>query len=355
MRERQARAGHRAVALQGPGRGRRRPSTWCATPARRRCSRRACGSRASRSRRPRRPSRPAARTIPPAPGSSRRRPACARRSRTWPRSSALDFDAARRAPDVQRHLVDLPRLAVLQTWSDTQSAGWVRMIFDDEKIPYTLIMDEDVRKGGLRERFDVILYPDTGAQPEGHRDRHRPALRAARLHEDAAVPEPRHAHRDRRTSPGGFGWTGIQNLEDFVRNGRRAGHARRRVDAAARRRHRARRPPRDRRRTSRTRAASCACASGGPTTRSPTATPRRPRSSARTSPSTPCGASTRAASCCSGARRSRRTTTTRRPTDETDEGQAEGAAARGERRRSRAATSSSASRRSSTSRSARAA
>ena len=37
------------------------------------------------------------------------------------------------------------------------------MIFDDEKVPYTLIMDEDVRKGGLRERFDVILFPTPDA------------------------------------------------------------------------------------------------------------------------------------------------------------------------------------------------
>jgi hypothetical protein len=60
----------------------------------------------------------------------------------------LRVDGADAAPAVPRHPLDLPRLALLQTWSDTQSAGWVRMIFDEEAIPYTLIMDEDVRAGG---------------------------------------------------------------------------------------------------------------------------------------------------------------------------------------------------------------
>jgi len=45
-----------------------RPSTSCATPARRPCSRPACASRGSRSRRPRRPSAPGGRTTPRAHG-----------------------------------------------------------------------------------------------------------------------------------------------------------------------------------------------------------------------------------------------------------------------------------------------
>jgi hypothetical protein len=68
---------------------------------------------------------------------------------------------ARRA----RHVLDPPRLAVLQTWGDTESPGWV----DDpgrRKVPYTLIMDEDVRVAA-RDRFDVILFPNTS---DGQKD-----------------------------------------------------------------------------------------------------------------------------------------------------------------------------------------
>ena len=131
---------------------------------------------------------------------------------------ALDVDAASEAPDVKRHLVDLPRLALLQTWSDTQSAGWVRMIFDDQKVPYTLIMDEDVRKGSLRERFDVILYPDTGRSLKdivnGIDPRHAP------LAYTKTAQFPTHGTPSATADmTGGLGWSGIQNVEDFVRKG----------------------------------------------------------------------------------------------------------------------------------------
>jgi hypothetical protein len=130
----------------------------------------------------------------------------------------LEVDAADAAPQVPRHALDLPRLAVLQAWTDTQGPGWVRMILDDQKVPYTLIQDEDVRRGGLRERFDVVLYPHTrlglkeivgGIDP-----------RFAPL---AYTKTPQYAtHGTPTSSPditGGLTWRGVQNLEDFVRQG----------------------------------------------------------------------------------------------------------------------------------------
>jgi hypothetical protein len=131
---------------------------------------------------------------------------------------ALDVDAAASLPDVKRHLVDLPRLAVLQTWADTQSAGWVRMILDDQKIPYTLAMDEDVRRSGLRERFDLILYPDTGRSLKdivnGIDPRHAP-LAYTKTAQFTTHGTPT-ATAD---MTGGLTWSGVQNLEDFVRQG----------------------------------------------------------------------------------------------------------------------------------------
>ncbi len=131
---------------------------------------------------------------------------------------ALSFDTAGSAPNVKRHPLDLPKLAVLQTWYDTQAAGWVRMIFDDQKIPYTLIMDEDVRQGALRSRFDVILYPDTYANfrsmATGIDPRHA-SLAYTKTAEFPALGTP-------TSSPditGGLTWAGIANLDAFVREG----------------------------------------------------------------------------------------------------------------------------------------
>jgi Zinc carboxypeptidase len=131
---------------------------------------------------------------------------------------SLDLEAASVAPDVARHPADWPRLALLQAWNDTQSAGWVRMLFDEQGIPYTLIMDEDVRRGGLRARFDVVLYPDTGRGLKdivnGIDPRHGPLA----FSKTPQFP----SHGTPTTSAditGGFTWAGVGNLEDFVRQG----------------------------------------------------------------------------------------------------------------------------------------
>ena len=78
------------------------------------------------------------------------------------RRTGLSFTAAAAQPDVRQHLVDLPRLALLQNWIDTQDAGWARYTLDRGKIPYTLIGDDDLKRGNLAERFDVVLFPRTG-------------------------------------------------------------------------------------------------------------------------------------------------------------------------------------------------
>jgi hypothetical protein len=119
---------------------------------------------------------------------------------------------------VKRHALDLPRIALLQAWGDTESAGWVRMVFDDEKVPHTLIMDEDVRRGGLRERFDVILFPNTYDSLKdivgGIDPRHAPL---------AFTKTPQFPTHGSPTASaditGGFSWRGIQHIEDFVRRG----------------------------------------------------------------------------------------------------------------------------------------
>jgi hypothetical protein len=134
------------------------------------------------------------------------------------RDLSLEFRGAALAPPVARHPIDFPRLAVLQTWNDTQSAGWVRMIFDDRKIPYTLVMDEDVRRGDLGARFDVILFPNTSDSLKGIVGGMDPRFSPLAYMPSAEFPTlglP-------TSSPditGGLTWRGVGNLEAFVRGG----------------------------------------------------------------------------------------------------------------------------------------
>jgi len=129
----------------------------------------------------------------------------------------LEFDTASALPEVARHLADWPRLAMLQTWIDTESAGWVRMIFDEQKIPYTVIMDDDVKRGGLRARFDVILFANTDRSLKDIVNGIDPKYSPLPFTQTPQFP----SHGTPTSSPditGGLTWSGVQNLEAFVRD-----------------------------------------------------------------------------------------------------------------------------------------
>ena len=74
----------------------------------------------------------------------------------------LQAVALAEAPNVKKHLVDLPRLAVFTTWGSTQDVGWVRYAFDHFEIPSDLIYKERIRQGNLRAAYDVIVIPSQG-------------------------------------------------------------------------------------------------------------------------------------------------------------------------------------------------
>ena len=84
------------------------------------------------------------------------------RARTEIENLGLKAVALSTPPGVPRHDVDLPRLAMFSTWGSTQDVGWVRYAFDHFEIKYDLIYKERIRKGNLRDSYDVILIPNQG-------------------------------------------------------------------------------------------------------------------------------------------------------------------------------------------------
>jgi hypothetical protein len=71
----------------------------------------------------------------------------------------IDMVGVAGAPAVARHPLDLPRVAIYHSWYSTQDAGWARYTFEQYGIPYTSIDKDDLRRGRLKARFDVILVP----------------------------------------------------------------------------------------------------------------------------------------------------------------------------------------------------
>lgn len=133
------------------------------------------------------------------------------------RELGLTFTGAA-APDVPRHEAPMPRLAVWHTWADTEAVGWVRYTLDREKIPYVYIRDEAVRAGGLRAKYDVVLFPhtDSNLQTQIHGiDRRWSPLPYTRTADFSSHGVPDSSD----DITGGIGWQGMQHLEEFVREG----------------------------------------------------------------------------------------------------------------------------------------
>ncbi len=128
----------------------------------------------------------------------------------------LTASALNSAPTVVSHDADVPRLAIYSQWSGTQNLGWYRFTFDKFGVPYDLIYKEQVVKGGLRAKYDVILVAE---QPLG-----KTQVMAAR------APKPQtYLKNDKykflgmygETSDmsGGFGQAGVDAFADFLEKG----------------------------------------------------------------------------------------------------------------------------------------
>ena len=55
------------------------------------------------------------------------------------------------------------RVAIYRSYGAPMDEGWTRWMFDVNRVPFTSIVDKDVRAGNLNARFDVIIIPDQSA------------------------------------------------------------------------------------------------------------------------------------------------------------------------------------------------
>jgi hypothetical protein len=126
------------------------------------------------------------------------------------------------APDVKKHAIDLPRLAMFSTWGSTQDLGWVRYAFDKFEIDYELIYKERIKQGNLRAAYDVIVIPSQGGRGGGAKGLifdidPRPGKTFAYTKE-AAFPSLG-AYGESQDITGGMGLPGVAELDKFVNSG----------------------------------------------------------------------------------------------------------------------------------------
>lgn len=90
---------------------------------------------------------------------------------------------------------DARRVGLYKSWDEPIPEGWTRWVFDQHGLAYDTLHDADVRRGGLAERYDVIVLESQDAESI------REGLEPGR------VP-PEYA--------GGLGDEGVGALRDFV-------------------------------------------------------------------------------------------------------------------------------------------
>ncbi|HEX6059915.1 MAG TPA: M14 family zinc carboxypeptidase [Gemmatimonadaceae bacterium] len=122
---------------------------------------------------------------------------------------------------VARHEMNLPRIALLHSWRNTQDEGWARFTLERMGIPYTYIGEDKLRTGTtLAGRFDVVLFPSQGANAGAKQILQGVDPKFSPLPYTRTAEFPTHGYPDSTSDmTGGMGYEGLAALRDFVQQG----------------------------------------------------------------------------------------------------------------------------------------
>jgi hypothetical protein len=116
------------------------------------------------------------------------------------RSLAKEFSLQIQAGSPPKDLMNLKplKLGLYQPWTADMDEGWTRWIFDTWEFPYTTIHDAEIRNGGLKQKYDVIIL--TSISPQS----------IINGHKEGIVPSQ---------YAGGIGKLGLASLAEFINEG----------------------------------------------------------------------------------------------------------------------------------------
>jgi len=113
--------------------------------------------------------------------------------------------------DVEKTTVKPHRIGMYQRyWGGNMDEGWTRFVLEQFEFPYTTLMDDEIKRGKLRDRYDAIILPNdpevliTGVDIQEWWDEHYPWW-----------PLPNFPEEYRS----GIGEEGVEALKEFVENG----------------------------------------------------------------------------------------------------------------------------------------
>ncbi|MGE0130284.1 MAG: M14 family zinc carboxypeptidase [Blastocatellales bacterium] len=124
------------------------------------------------------------------------------------------------APSVKTHPVKAARVAMMHTWLSTQDEGWWRYEFDKYKVPFDYISTQDVAKeANLNAKYDVIIFAPVGRGNPQQIVSGMPMFgNPLPWKKTGLTPNIGRIDSTDDMRPG-LGWSGLENLQNFVRRG----------------------------------------------------------------------------------------------------------------------------------------
>jgi hypothetical protein len=100
-----------------------------------------------------------------------------------------------------------PRVGLYQPWIANADQGWTEWVFTRYRVPHTLVHNDDLRQGGLRARFDALVFAQQTSTSILNGVRHGET--GGRYGSNVQRPE----------YTGGVGTEGLAAIAQFVREG----------------------------------------------------------------------------------------------------------------------------------------
>ena len=123
------------------------------------------------------------------------------------------------APSVKTHPVRAARVAIMHTWLNTQDEGWFRLGFDHLQVPFTYISTQDAsRDPNLKAKYDVILFGPVGSGAQAIINGRPMYGNPLPWRKTTLTPNLGGIDETDDMRPG-LGWTGLQNLQKFIKDG----------------------------------------------------------------------------------------------------------------------------------------
>jgi hypothetical protein len=133
-------------------------------------------------------------------------------------SLGLTAVTLRDVPPVRQHELDLPRIALVHSWQNTQNEGWVRYALDRFGIPYTYMSTQEIRDSALLARHDVLVLPYIGNNARAVVDGMPMAGPPIPWRRSALTPHLGGIDSTSDVRPG-IGLAGMATLEAWIRRG----------------------------------------------------------------------------------------------------------------------------------------